>query len=521
MTVPLAVAPSVKTPGLYLSLNMLAGVASTGADPLKICLIATKSAAGTLVENVDVRRLSGSDDASDGFGPGTIGHQAAKQIFDLYPLATVDACAPTAGATVSTIAATVSGAPTTATWLNIDIHGVTGRVEWAVGEAPNDIAIRVAAWINTRSDQLAASAVAAGAGVVNINGKVTGNCSKDIIIKITIGGPVTGVSAVTYAGSPAAVHLVGGTTDPDLTTILTKIAGTEYHFIVPCLSNTDCYAAASNLKKIRTHIELYNTGLNAKLQQIVYAMTGDGAGADGLAASKLVSVGAAGPHDAGGNVIYGELVLMINSRDLPGVIAAREAIGRVVAEGLDPAANRIGEQMSSLYGALDLNTDTPTAAEIEGSLNAGVAIMSYTAQGTPFIVRPITTHSVDTAGNPDVRCLDVQNVSGFYIPIRGIRDDLPLAFPNAKLVADTPEGDDPPPKGVTEERDIRAWIDERMRFWGREGVWLQANIEDAILTGKRVVQVNSTDPTQVDIVLPATVVPGLAKFGVYGQRVPA
>ena len=68
---------------------------------------------------------------------------------------------------------------------------------------------------------------------------------------------------------------------------------------------------------------------------------------------------------------------------------------------------------------------------------------------------------------------------------------------------------------------FRAWIDERMRFWGREGVWVQADIETAISTGSRIVEVNSTDPTQVDIVIPATVVPGLAKLGVYGQRVPA
>jgi phage tail sheath gpL-like len=365
---------------------------------------------------------------------------------------------------------------------------------------------------------LAVSATAPGAGAIVITGKVTGNCSKDIICQIKLGQAATGTETV--VGAIVPTHLTGGTTDPDLTTILTKIAGTEYHFIVPCLSNTDAtdiVATPTNLKRIRTHIELYNTGLNAKLQQVVYGITGSNAGADGLAVAL-----AAAPHtNAGGNVVYGEMVLCMMGRDLPGVVAAREAIGRVVAESLDPAANRIGEQMPSLYGALDLNTDKPTTAEIETALNAGVAIMSYTAQGIPYIVRPITTHSQDATGAPDVRCLDVQNVSGFYVPIRGIRDDLPLAFPNAKLVADTIEGTEPPPKGVTEERDIRAWIDERMRFWGREGVWSQAKIEDAILTGKRVVQVNSTDATQVDIVVPATVVPGLAKFGVYGMRVPS
>ena len=149
-----------------------------------------------------------------------------------------------------------------------------------------------------------------------------------------------------------------------------------------------------------------------------------------------------------------------------------------------------------------------------------MALVGYNAQGLEVLVRPVTTHSQDSTGAPDRRLLDAQNVAATYIVARDIRSALPAEFPNAKLVKDTEPGEDPPPKGVIEERDIKAFVISRLRFFQAQGVITKQSLDTAINGGTLIVQVNDSDASQVDIVLPFSIVPPLAKFGVVAQRVP-
>ena len=91
---------------------------------------------------------------------------------------------------------------------------------------------------------------------------------------------------------------------------------------------------------------------------------------------------------------------------------------------------------------------------------------------------------------------------------------------NAKITKDIAPGEDPPPKGVIEERDIKAFVISRLRFWQTQGVITKQSLDTAINGGTLIVEVNAQDETQVDIVLPFSIVPPLAKFGVVVQRVP-
>jgi len=211
----------------------------------------------------------------------------------------------------------------------------------------------------------------------------------------------------------------------------------------------------------------------------------------------------------------------LSGRGLPCELAGREAGGRLAAITLDPAANRIGELLDGYIGAYDKIADKPTAAEAESAVTSGVSIVSYTAQDSEYDLRPVTTHSQDTVGAPDYRLLDTQNVDATYIVARDIRDNLPLEFPNAKITPDIEPGDNPIPKGVIEERDIKGWLITRLRFWENEGVVNREALNAAIEDGTLIVQVNSTDPTQVDMVIPIEIIQPLAKFGTVVQRVPS
>lgn len=512
MTIPLAVSPTTLGPGLYMDIDLLAGAASPSTGLLKVALLASKSSDGDLTNDTEVRSGSGVTSAKTAFGQGTVGALSAAQLHAKYPTAQIDFVSPVPGLGAATLAITLAGAPGSNNVIDCDIHGVEWEVAWLVGETAADVATRLINSILQRTASLACTAASGGAGIADITSKVAGNVGNDIKVRMTLRSGTTGTETIN-TGTSVSAPLAGGTTDPDLTNALAAIAGEEYHYIVPCLSNTDVanVASANNLSKIKTHIDAYNTGKDAKLQQCVVGYTG----------TVALAIASAPHSNSIGNSEKFEMLLCINGRSLPGVWAGREAGGRLAAVSLDPAANRIGELLDGCVGAYDKIADKPTAAEIESALGNGVSLVSYTAQGLEELVRPVTTHSQDAAGGPDRRLLDVQNVDATYIVARDLRSSMWTEFKGAKITEDVPAGEDPPPAGVVEERDIKAFATSRLQFWARDGVINRAALEAAIADGTLIVQVNASDATQVDCVLPFEIIQPLAKLGVVVQRVPS
>ncbi len=510
MAIPTAVGPGQLTPGLYLVVDLLAGAASPGTGTLRVALMAPKSSAGDLTVDTEVRAGGGETTAQVAFGIGTLGALAAKQIYDVFPAAVIDFIAPTSGAGLGTLDITASGVPTGNNSVLIDIMGREFEVAWLTGETADEVADTIIAAINQRTEELCCVASDGGVGIVTIDSKVVGNVGNDIKVSAVLGQAATGSEAIAGAATPTP--LAGGTTDPDYTTALSNLEGIEYAYFLPCLSNADAanVGTKNNYSRTVDHINNFNTGLNAKLSQVIAGITTT------IALATAASVDANGAQ----NDPTGELILCINGRGLPAELGGREVGGWLLGLSTDAAVNRIGEDMSSYIGAVDLIADTPTTPQSETALGNGVALIGYTAQGLEVLVRPVTTHSQDATGAPDRRLLDAQNVAGTYIVARDIRSALPAEFPNAKITKDVAAGDDPPPKGVIEERDIKAFVISRLRFFQAQGVITQQSLDTAIASGTLIVEVNATDSTQVDIVLPFSIVPPLAKFGVVVQRVP-
>jgi phage tail sheath gpL-like len=510
MAIPLAVSPGTLTPGVYLIVDLLAGAASPSTGLLRIALMGSKSAAGDLTPDTEVRAGGGADTAATAFGVGTPAHLAAKLLYGQFAAAVIDFIAPIAGTGLATLDITLSGVPTGNNVTLWDVMGREFEVAWLLGETFEDVKDKAIDAINSRTDDLFTTAADGGVGIVTINAKTAGNEGNDVKVKVTLQNPATGTEAV--AGALVPTPLAGGATDPDYTNALAATSGKEYAAILPCLSNTDVgnVGTKNNFSRVIDHINLLNTGLDAKLQQAWVGMT----------SSIAIAVPATSNANGAQNDPTGELILCVNGRGLPAELGGREVGGWVAATSLDPAANRIGEDMSEYIGSADVDGDRPSPAESETALGNGVSLISYTAQGLEILMRAITTHSQTATGAPDRRLLDIQNVSATYIVARDLREALPQEFPNAKIVKDTPAGEDPPPKGVIEERDVKAFLISRLRFWQGEGVITQSSLDTAVSTGTLIVQVNASDPSQVDIVLPFSIVPPLAKFGVVVQRVP-
>jgi hypothetical protein len=148
-----------------------------------------------------------------------------------------------------------------------------------------------------------------------------------------------------------------------------------------------------------------------------------------------------------------------------------------------------------------------------------VSIVDYTGRGDLFLVQPITTYSQDSNGNPDLRCFGCEQVSGSYAFAKDIRTSVPAEFKGAKIVRDLTPGDEPPPAGVSEERDVRAFLLSRADGFVRRGVLRRDVITAAIADGTLIVKVDDTNESQVDIVFPFGIVPPLTKFSSVLRRI--
>ena len=513
MTVPIAVSPSVLTPGLYLVVDLLASAAAPGIGQLRTLIMAPKSSSGDLTPDTEVRTIGDAGEAAVAFGDGTPGHLTAKLLFAQFPTAVVDAIAPTASAgAAATLVVTFAGAPTADNTILCDVQGRTFEIAWLASDALSDVASRVSDAILERTEELFTTATPVAA-VMTLDAKVDGPWGNDILVQFALKNAATGGAAITYTAAPAATPLSGGTTEPDYTTALSNVVGEEYHYILPCLSNADAtnVATTSNVRRVYNHIISLNEGKDAKLQQFITAST-----------LTVADATAATPDaDNASNATFGEHILCIAGRGLPAELAGREAGGRLAAISVDPAANRIGEDMSEYIGAADKIANKPTPGQSEQAIGGGVSLISYTAQGAETLVRAVTTHSQSATGAPDRRLLDTQNVDGTYIIARDLREAIPQEFPQAKIAPDPKAGEDLPPQGVITPTDIKSFIITRLRFWQAQAVATQKSIDDAIADDTLIVQINASGPTQVDIVVPFAIVQPLAKVGLTVQRVQA
>jgi phage tail sheath gpL-like len=506
MSIPTAVSPGTLSPGMFLKVNLIAGTASPNVGQLRALILAPKATAGTLTPDTEIRAGGGPDSAAVAWGQGTLGHLAAKQLYGALKTAVVDFGAPTAGAGAATTNVTFSGAPAANNAVEGLIMGRVYQVAWLLGETASDVRNKWVTMVNSHSDDLLVTASNGATGVMALTSKVLGNPGNDVTIKFRLVNPATGTEAVTPT---TLTPLAGGTTDADFTNILDAAQGREYHVIVTCLSNADAHVTAttSNAERALTHIATYNEGLDAKLQQLIYASTGSLSNATAAAVAR--------------NLGYAQHVLCINAGSLPCEFAGAEAGSRLAAIGIDPAANRIGVILSrTLYGSSDVTNDKPTPSQVESAIGSGLSIISYSPIEDLIDVRPVTTYSQNSVGGPDRRLLDTQNVDASYIIARDLRDTLPAEFPQAKIQKDTPAGGEPPPAGVIEERDVRAFVISRMLAWAKSGVILRSALDEAIADETLVVEVNDDDPSQVDILVPLKVIPPLAKFGVVVNREP-
>lgn len=500
--IPLAVAPTVKTPGLALVVDLTAGAASPGSAPKKALLIAVKGSAGSITADTELKEtVAGEAEVKTLLGGGTLGHLASKRLFEEYGLAQLDVVSPADPAGVAASqTVTFGGAVTADMTANVYIAGRKLSFVWKTGVAITDAGDLLAELVGSNSDDLPVTAVNA-VGVVTLTFKQTGTEGNDCTLRVELVG---GAGGTCVAGGAALAAGSGSTT---IATALTTVVGKEYDYICLCSDNADAQdgTATSNCGRLDADMVARQTGFSAKLQQAIIGAT-----------STYASL-ASGIDSLNGEET--ECVYCLNGESLPSEWAGAETGARLKAESNDPATNRIGTPyIAQLFGAADLSADEPTDPEVEAALNNGITMVTYQADGTPRPSRPITTYHTDGSGNPDDRVLDTSRVTGTFAVAKDLQVNLPREFEGAKLSPDIPPGEDEPPAGVVQEKDVKSFVNTRIQFWISKGVVRGDKYDEAVENGTFIVAVDSTDSSQLNIVLPVTIFPPLAKMSVVVQH---
>ena len=498
MAVPTAVAPSVRSPGVYMSVNLLAGTSSPGSGQLKVLLLGTKSSAGTATADTQLSTNVAPSDVQTLAGIGTPAHLASKRLFEEYGLAAVDYAAPAVSAGVgATFTLTFASTPTIAQTFTLIVQGRTMQTTWAAGVTATTFAGTVATMIGANTAYVSVTAANGGTAVCTGTAKFVGSWANDIIVYALLsggsGGTVDGALTVTK-------NMTSGTLSADPTNVLSLVTTREYAFILLCDGNVAAQiAGATNpYAKINVQIALYNSGLNALLQQQIIGFSGTPTQANTVGGIFNVGTNCLAYTNAG--------------MSLPCEYAAAECGARLREITTDPAVNRIGMvYRAALSGPLDTVASKITATQQESALNNGVSVNDFGQDGLLFPVRPITTYATDTNANADNRLLDVSRVDGTYAVARDHRTRIPQLFKGKKIVKTIGAGQELPLNTVT-EAIVRTASINIVRYWVPQGVVQGVPLEAAIADGSYIVIVDPTDSSQVDFVIPLKIVPPLAKF---------
>lgn len=505
MSLPTAVTSSTKTPGFYISINLLAGAANAGTSALRALGIGQKNTSdGNITPDAEVRKVFGPDDVKASHGEGSLLHLAAIQMFLAFGLLALDVVAPAAGG--SAVAAvweyTISGAPTVNMTFDFDVKGAhTGAVPWAVGESITVFRTRAIAALNAVRP-LPVIASAGGTGKLDLTAKSGGPWGSDI---------VCGVTLLTGAGGAvsAPINTVAGAVEFSIANVLALVLVTEYAAIGLATSNADAATASnstSNAGLLSLQIAARKSGKSALLQYGFVGYTGSIAN---------VETGAVGRNAVDFTYAY-----LQNGQSTPAEVMGWDLGDAMNWYSQRANYNRIGNRAPYLIGSKNPQADSLTDTETEDLLNHGISPYDFVANSTTELglVDAITTHSLDASGNADARCFYQSDVWGANFIVRDLRVSLPQEFPNCSITEDLPPGDDQLPAGVVERKDVQSFTQSRVRGGVRQGVVDGNYLEARIADGSFAVEIDEDDASQVDIFLPFRIVKPLAKFSLVANK---
>lgn len=198
-------------------------------------------------------------------------------------------------------------------------------------------------------------------------------------------------TACTLTCTKSAV--TAGTTEDDGTTAFLNFVGAEFFYnVVPWITATPL-TTDNQTGELLDNIRAQDAPLNGKDQIMVCPWVGTNAA--GITAATAL------------NSWLAHMVWQENSEWMPGMLAAAYAAVKRRSEISHPSANFAGWTNTDTtpwdVPPPALVADYPTKVEIKTAINNGFSPVGVTESGKTYIVRDVTTHSENAAGDKDYR----------------------------------------------------------------------------------------------------------------------
>ena len=467
----------IRVPGQYIEIDNSRAVQGLPGQPHKVLVIGQRLLAGTVAQGVPTRIFS-ADQGEDNFGRGSMLAEMLKAIKDTRKLLDLWAVAldDDGAGVAATGTFTATGPATAAGTIVLYVAGVRITVGVANADAATDIATAIAAAINAKTD-LPVTAGAAAA-IVTATARHKGEAGNDIDLRLNY---FQGEALPAGVGV-AIVAMSGGTTNPDIATAITAIAGTQYHTIA------HPYADAANLTALETEL-LLRWGPLA--QQEGHAFTA----AAGTQAT-LVTLG------DGRNSQFSTIMAAGKSPTAPWIWAAVTAA--IDAAEPDPARPRQTLWLTGILPAAE--ADRLDFTERDLLLHDGIATAIVDPGGRVLIERLITTYQVNPLAVPDISYLDVTTMRTLSFLRFSVRSRIALKYPRHKLANDGTAFD--PGQAIVTPSVIHGELLALFRDW--EAAGLVEGFDQ--FKEELLVERDGGDPDRVNAVLPPDIINQLRVF---------
>jgi phage tail sheath gpL-like len=433
---------SIRKPGKYFEFNTRLAVRTLPNNKQRMLIVAQRLTAGSVAALMPTTVFSDSQ-AADYFGSGSQAHLMCRAAIKANPYLDLTVCALDDGAgAAATGTITIANAATSSGTLKLYIG--SRYVEIAI--ASGDAATAVATALNTAIGAVADLPVtaSANAAVVTLTARNKG----------TIGNQIDVAAEVTAKGTTATVvAMASGTIDPDVSTALAKVYGSQYDIIVTP------YNDQTSIGALKTHLD----GVSGPLEQ----RPGCGVYAQDVALATATTLA--------GQINSGRIVAayLRGTKSVSFEIAA--AFGAVMAYEEDPARPL---NTLALTGIAAPPIDQRLSrTEQENCLANGVTPLEVGPGEVTQIVRAISTYTKDANNIADVSLLDITTIRTLDYVRKACRERISLRFPREKLSSKTP------PKVRSELLDVLKKLEELEIVEevdaNKDGLLVERDLQDA------------------------------------------
>lgn len=384
------------------------GASNSSGTSRNVLLFGNKTSSGSETVDIITTPILDDSDCIARFGRRSELYNMYRKYVVVDPQATIYGIAPTEGSGAASVTFTFATNANAASTVIVDFIGETIEVPVASGDTPTIVGDAVAAAINKASEGSWPATAADTTGACLVTASNLGPRG-DLLLGSDANHGMRMRFSVSCGMTVTKGSLTGGGADDDFTAAYAQMRNGEYYYQVSPKHALTTVTSTDN--GIGEHINnLVQAALPAegKVQVGFFGLQGTQAQATAVAISSAA------------NSVYGRFFHQHGSDWSPGMIAAHHAAVVRSQEIAHPAQNINGytNTDSTVYQmpAPYLKSEVPTQTEIRADLNNGVCPIALNKAGSPYLVRHVTSRSLNAQGNNDYRAREghVTSVVEFF-----------------------------------------------------------------------------------------------------------